>query len=345
MKLCALGLVLLIPDCALAFTFPLNPGDTVIGQIESDYSVGKETPVDVARRRGLGHAELKLINPSLDVWLPGNKQEITLPTEFVLPNAPHKGIVLNVPEMRLYYFILDKRSGTTNVMTFPVGIGREGWNTPYATTRVASKVKDPAWYPPESIRAEHAAQGDPLPKRVPPGPDNPMGTRAIKLGLPLYSIHGTNKPWGVGMRVSHGCIRLYNEHVEELFNAVPVGTPVTIVNQPYKVGVRGDRIYLEVHPSLQEDQEHFSDNMTSIVKALVGMTEEGGYQVDWDLARQIMQQARGVPVQIGKLKSDGEPTILTAEAAPTPMLAAPVQPVSSAGVNLKLDARLPRTAR
>ena len=340
-----------------ANTFPLKAGDSLVGDIVTVSGIGDERPVDVARRRGLGHAELKLINPSLDLWLPGNPEEIILPMEFVLPNAPHKGIVLNVPEMRLYYFREDKKTGTTDVMTYPIGIGREGNNTPYTTTRVASKVKDPTWYPPESIRAEHAAEGDPLPVRVGPGPDNPMGTYAMRLSLPMYAIHGTNKPWGVGMRVSHGCIRLYNEHIEELFNAVPVGTPVTIVNQPYKVGLRGARIYLEAHPSLDEDQDHFNDNMTSVVKALVAMTEEGGYQVDWELARQIIQQARGVPVAIGMLKSLKEPVTMTAAASPAakpvPITAAvmpaarpvPKSPANAAGMNLKLDAKLQGISR
>jgi L,D-transpeptidase ErfK/SrfK len=343
-KMLGIALGALAPGMAAANTFPLNAGDTLVGDIETVSGIGDERPVDVARRIGLGHAELQLINPSLDLWLPGNPEDIVLPMEFVLPNAPHKGIVLNVPEMRLYYFRVDKKTGATDVMTFPIGIGREGWNTPYTTTKVASKVKDPIWYPPESIRAEHAAQGDPLPKRVGPGPDNPMGPYAIRLSLPMYAIHGTNKPWGVGMRVSHGCIRLYNEHIEELFNAVPVGTPVTIVNQPYKVGLRGDQIYLEAHPSLDEDQGQFSDNMTSVVKALVAMTEEGGYAVDWELARRIIHQARGVPVAIGMLKSPTGPVPMTAAMLPATQ-SAPLAPANATGMNLKLDPRPPRISR
>ena len=178
-----IGLVLLAPGLATAITFPLKTGDSIVGELETTSGIGDERPVDVARRRGLGHAELKLVNPSLDLWLPGNSEEFILPMEFVLPNAPHKGIVLNVPEMRLYYYRTDKHTGATEVMTYPIGIGREGWNTPYTTTRVASKVKDPIWYPPETIRAEHAAAGDPLPKRVGPGPDNPMGPYAIRLKI------------------------------------------------------------------------------------------------------------------------------------------------------------------
>ncbi|MBI1733264.1 MAG: L,D-transpeptidase family protein [Gammaproteobacteria bacterium] len=333
-----------LPGAVLGNPFPLVTGDSVIGQIETGYSLGIDRPVDVARRRGLGHSEIKLVNPSLDVWLPGNSEEFVLPMEFVLPNAPHIGIVLNVPEMRLYYFRANKATGGMDVMTFPIGIGREGWDTPYSTTRVATKVKDPVWYPPESIRAEHAAEGDPLPKRVGPGPDNPMGAYALRLALPMYAIHGTNKPWGVGMRVSHGCIRLYNEHIEELFQAVQVGMPVNIVNQPYKVGLRGDRIFLEAHPSLEEDQESFEGNLTSVVRAVVAMTREGGYEADWDLARQIIQQSRGIPVQIGRLKP--EPHSILAAARPAAEPAPRVRTrESNAGMELKLDVRLPLGSR
>lgn len=351
MQVIALVLATAIPVPASANSLPLRPGDTVIGSLENVHINGDQRPVDVARQRGLGHAELTLINPSLDVWLPSNKDEFVLPLEFVLPNAPHKGIVLNIPEMRLYYFRTDKTTGASEVITYPVGIGRDGVGTPHALTRVASKAKDPIWIPPESIRAEHAAAGDPLPARVGPGPDNPMGTHALRLALPMYALHGTNKPWGVGMRVSHGCIRLYNEHIAQLFDMVPVGTPVNIVNQPYKVGVRAGRIYLEAHPSLDEDQEHFNDNMTSVVKALVAMTDEGGYKVDWELARQIIQQARGVPVEIGYLKA-AAPAAVTAAAEPVPAARIPrtkpaIAPVPArgGGMNLKLDARLPHDSR
>lgn len=346
LALCA-AMALAFAATAQANVYPLPAGDTLIGALETVHGQGDERPVEIARRRGLGHAELTLINPTLDVWLPGNKDEIVLPLEFVLPNAPHKGIVLNIPEMRLYYYRPNRDTGAMEVITYPVGIGREGVGTPHQLTRVASKARDPVWIPPDSIRAEHAAMGDILPARVGPGPDNPMGTHALRLALPMYAIHGTNKPWGVGMRVSHGCIRLYNEHIAELFEIVPVGTPVNIVNQPYKVGVRAGRIYLEAHPSLDEDQEHFNDNMTSVVKALVAMTEEGGYQVDWELARQIIQQARGIPVEIGRIKTPTTLATATGHAAPAPAAVLPARApaAADAAVNLKLDPRLSQDSR
>jgi L,D-transpeptidase ErfK/SrfK len=140
------------------------------------------------------------------------------------------------------------------VQIFPVAIGRQGWETPVTETSLVAKQRDPAWYPPESIRREHAAEGDPLPRVVPPGPDNPLGRHALRLGIPGYLIHGTNKAFGVGMRVSHGCIRMLPEDVEALFEHIPVGTRVRIINQPVKVGWQGGLLYLEVHPPLEEDQ-------------------------------------------------------------------------------------------
>ena len=286
-----------------AVSYPLaDSGDSVFGSVTTVRADGRDTLLDIARRYGLGYHDVKLSNPEVDTWLPGSGTEVLLPTEFVLPLGRREGIILNVPEMRLYYFPASKDSGQPQVMTFPVGIGREGWTTPYVSTRVIQKKERPSWYPPESIRAEHAANGDPLPRRVGPGPDNPLGEYAMRLGIPEYLIHGTNKPWGVGMRVSHGCVRLYPEDIKTLYGQVRLGTPVSIVNQPYKVGIRAGRLFLEAHPYLQEDAAQFKDNLTSVVKMVVANTEEGGYEVDWELVRQVVESARGIPVEIGHVR-------------------------------------------
>ena len=274
--------------------------DSVVGRLETALPEKGDTLLDVGRRNGMGYYDMKHVNPTIDTWLPALDAEIIIPKSFVLPDSPKEGIVLNIPEMRLYYYPRAKGGIAAEVLTFPIGIGREGWNTPYMTTRIASKQANPSWHPPESIRKEHAAEGDPLPKRVPPGPDNPLGAFAMRLGNPQYLLHGTNKPWGVGMRVSHGCIRMYPEDIEFMFRQVPVGTPVRIVNQPYKVGRRGDRIYIEAHPALDEDQDHYDDNLTSVVRRIVAMTEEQSYQVDWELARQVIRDGRGVPIEVGR---------------------------------------------
>ena len=285
--------------CPLTLKLGTAP-DTVVGQLETTLAEKGDTLLDVGRRNGMGFYDMKSVNPTVDTWLPPLDTEIILPKAFVLPDTPRQGIVLNIPEMRLFYYRPDRKTGAMEVLTFPIGIGREGWNTPYITTRIASKQANPSWYPPETIRKEHAAEGHPLPKRVPPGPDNPLGDFAMRLGVPQYLIHGTNKPWGVGMRVSHGCIRMYPEDISFLFHDVPIGTPVRIVNQPYKVGRRDDRIYLEAHPALDEDADRYDDNLTSVVRMIVSMTEEESYRVDWDLARQVIRDRRGVPIEIGR---------------------------------------------
>ncbi len=285
----------------IAATFTLrNSSDSVIGEISTTQVKLNDTLLDIARANGFGYYDIKLLNPEVDTWLPDEGQQVQLPTKFVLPNAPRQGIVLNIPEMRLYYFPELKQGEARQIITYPIGIGREGWNTPYVKTRVTGKKVHPNWYPPESIRAEHAEEGDPLPKVVKPGPDNPLGDYAFTLALPLYLIHGTNKPYGVGMRVSHGCIRLYPEDIEALFHNVKPGTPVNIINQPYKIGEQDGVIYLEAHPYLEEDTQHFSqNNLTDVVKYVVEMTQERQYKIDWDIVKQVVLENKGIPVAIG----------------------------------------------
>ncbi len=275
--------------------------DSVVGQIQTTRATNADTLLDIARLNGLGYHEIKRVNPTLDTWLPETDREIILPSRYVLPVGTRQGIVLNIPEMRLYYYPPQSGDSKASVITYPLGIGRQGWHTPYTGTRVIQKTKNPAWHPPESIRKEHEAEGDPLPMRVPPGPDNPLGDYALRLDLPGYLIHGTNKPFGIGMRVSHGCIRLYPEDIEELFPQVKLKTPVNIVNQPYKVGLLDDKIYLEAHPYLEEDEEQFEDNLTSVVKMIVKLTGERKYQIEWDLAKQVIHEMVGIPVLIGRL--------------------------------------------
>lgn len=281
-----------------------NEADSVVGEIQHTWAESSDTLLDIARHNGLGYHEIKKVNPGLDTWLPETDREIILPSRYVLPVSKRKGLVLNIPEMRLYYFPPEKSEGKSQVITYPLGIGRQGWQTPYIDTRIIQKKKHPYWHPPESIREEHEANGDPLPRRVPPGPDNPLGDYAMRLGMPDYLIHGTNKPFGIGMRVSHGCIRLYPEDIEELFPRVKLKTPVQILNQPYKVGVLNDKIYLEAHQFLDEDAEQFRDNLTSVVKMIVKITSEEEYQIEWDLAKQVINEMKGIPIVIGRLKPE-----------------------------------------
>jgi L,D-transpeptidase ErfK/SrfK len=292
-----------------------NSGNTVIGEISTIKADERDTLLDIARRHGFGYQDMKLVNPDVDTWLPGEGQKITLPAQFVLPVAPMKGIVLNIPEMRLYYYLPKQTGKPQEVITYPLGVGRSGWNTPYIKTKIIEKKINPNWYPPESIRKEHEEAGDPLPKIVKAGPDNPLGDFAMRLGQPEYLIHGTNKPYGIGMRVSHGCIRLYPEDIKALFSEVSLKTPVNIINQPYKIGVKDNIIYLEAHPFLDEDVEKYENNLTSVVALIVEISNEQNYELDWSTAYEAINNPSGLPVAIGMYLPETMPTIVAEESS------------------------------
>lgn len=280
--------------------YPLPPPDVdVVGEIRIDYARYEDTLLEIARRNGLGYEEIRNANPGVDPWLPGAGTPIVLPTRHILPDAPRDGLVLNVPEMRLYYYPRPGRGEKPVVMTFPVSVGRMDWRTPLGTTRVTAKQKNPAWYPPESIRREHAARGDYLPGMVPPGPDNPLGHRVLRLGLPAYLIHGTNNPNGIGMRVTHGCVRMYPEDVERLYDIVPVGTPVHIVNQPVKAGWFAGTLFLEAHPGLEEDglgRDEMLQKAYQAVRRKLGHRTH--LQVDSAIVDVVVDQQSGLVVDL-----------------------------------------------
>lgn len=303
-RLLLITLLLSVTFVCRAEFYEMSIHDSVIGEMAKTYSRQDQTLPDIARIHDIGFMDIKKANQKVDTWMPGEKTEVLLPKQFVLPVAPPVGIIVNIPEMRLYYFPAGQKGETRQVYSYPIGIGREGWATPYITTKIIQKKKDPAWHPPESIRAEHAREGHPLPKVVPPGPENPLGQFAMRLGLPSYLIHGTNKPYGVGLRVSSGCIRMYPEDIKALFEMVPVGTPVRIVNQPYKVGVLNGKLLLEASPYLEEDTDQFEGNMTSVVKMLVEVSKQHKYEVDWDLIRKVITERDSIPVEIGRVTDE-----------------------------------------
>jgi L,D-transpeptidase ErfK/SrfK len=243
-------------------------------------------------------------NPGVDPWLPGAGRRIVLPTQFVLPDAPHEGMVVNLAALRLYYFPKPaKKDAPRQVITYPIGIGMVGWATPTGTTKIVSKRKDPVWTPPASVRKEHAAEGDILPARVPPGPDNPLGAFAMNLGWTSYLMHGTNKPAGVGMRASHGCIRLYPEDIATIFETIPVGTKVTVVNQPLVYRAQGGTFYVQSYPPHEEhpeaEQAAAGERFNKKLQGkMFQRAKQDGVIVDWALAEKVVNDARGVAVPV-----------------------------------------------
>ena len=276
-----------------------GPSSDMIGELRQVVAAYEDTLLDLARANGLGYVEMVAANPGVDPWVPGESTPVTLPTAHILPDAERQGLVVNLAEHRLYYF----GPPGTEPATFPLGVGKEGWSTPLGTTEIVRKKERPSWYPPESIRAEKPG----LPAVVPPGPNNPLGSHALYFGWPNYLIHGTNRPWGIGRRVSHGCIRLYPEDIGRLFDLVPIGAPVQVIEQSLKVGWFDGELYVEAHPDAVQATELErtgriesvgADSLADILYRI--MTEAGDAQerLDWRLIRRTLEERSGVPIQI-----------------------------------------------
>ena len=325
--------ILLVVSSALFATelraeiYELPPaGYDVVGAVATVTAREEDTLIDIARRNGLGYHDIVRANPDVNVWVPGEGTEVILPTRFVLPPGPRRGIVLNLAEYRLYYYPEPVEGEPAYVMTYPISIGRMDWETPLGSTSVISKVTDPSWYPPQSVRDEHEADGRPLPRVVPPGPDNPLGKYAMRLGLPGYLIHSTNRPAGVGMRVTHGCIRMFPEDIEYLFPNVDVNTPVRIINMPVKIGWFGDELVVEVHPVLEAvvsegDEELIAadidvdtgdvtadkhevaapakDPLTYVTEQFIAVTGSRAGKLDWDEVEILIDRSDGIPAAAG----------------------------------------------
>lgn len=293
LKLLIGGLFCLASQAPAALTFPLPQDGDVVGQVQTTKVRRGESLGEIGRRYDVGVYEMIEANPSVDPWVPAARTVVIIPTQFILPRAPRTGIVLNLAEMRLYYYHPDRPLVTTH----PVGIGKKGWSTPVGFTTIVSKKKDPSWVPPESVRREHRAKGDILPAVVPPGPDNPMGRYALYLGMESFRIHGTHRPGGIGVRGSHGCIRLYPEDIESLYYTVPVGTTVAIIHEPYKVGWHKNRLYLEAHGPLTEARHAGSDSTASLARAIEAVIQ-GSHVINWTSAQMAAKAQNGYPVRI-----------------------------------------------
>ncbi len=261
--------------------------NTVIGEFLDYVIKEKDTLLDIARNFDLGYLDIILFHPDIDPWLPPTGKKIAIPTAWVLPDVDKKGIVINIPELRLYLFFND----INMVQTYPIGLGVLDAPTPFGSFTIAEKTKNPTWGIPESLQEKYGR------KTIPPGPDNPLGEYRLRLSKHDYGIHGTNAPWGIGRLVSHGCIRLYPEDIEEIFSLVELGTPVNIIYEPIKIGLKDDRIFVEVHPDLYNN---ISDLLLYTAKKLFAyrIWEE----VDLDLLVQALDEQRGVPIDITRKK-------------------------------------------
>ena len=275
-------------------TFSLN-GD-LAGDLQVFTTAYEDTFAGIGNELALGYLELVKANPGIDPWLPGEGTQITLPRMYVLPDSNREGIVINLAEYRLYYFT------DSGVQVYPVGVGTEDNPSPLTNAQVTMPLESPAWYPPASIRAEYEATGDYLPRMIPPGPDNPLGSHALMLSEKGYLIHGTNKQFGVGMAVSHGCFRMYNEDISRFAYQVSKGTPVQVIREPVKVGASGGEIWLEVHRPREdytaEDREELWRETMAKVEAF--QKQHPNTQVKRMAIEVAVDQADGIPRMIGE---------------------------------------------
>jgi L,D-transpeptidase ErfK/SrfK len=270
----------------------------MIGDLQTITTKYEDTLVHLARRYNVGFVEIRAANPGVDPWLPGSGTRVTIPNQHIIPNAPRDGIVINLPEMRLYYFT----SPDEPPATYPIGIGRSGLLTPVGTTTVTRRTVDPLWTPTERMRQE-----DPeLPAVVKPGPENPMGTHALYLGWPTYAIHGTDKPYSIGRRQSAGCIRMYPEDILTLYDNVAVGTRVTVVDQPVKTAWVDDDYYIQVHPT-QDQSDLLSTNSVDRpefplrdkdIQTIIKGAGDHVDKLDWAKVRTAVRERRGVPMMV-----------------------------------------------
>ncbi|WNK19430.1 L,D-transpeptidase family protein [Halomonas piscis] len=298
----ALGAALIfLPVAALAEALPaghyeLPETGNMVGEIYHITVQEGDTLLDIAAEQQVGYEEIRHANPDTSLWAPEPGTEVTIPARYILPPVRREGLVINLAELRLYYFPATAEGETPTVETYPIGIGRDGYDTPLGVTKTTMKLENPAWYPPDSIRQEAAEKGDALPSVVPAGPDNPLGERAILLDLPGYLIHGTNRPDGVGMRVSHGCIRMRPDTIKKLFSRVGVDEQVNIIDMPVKIGRDGERFYLQAYP-LDEQKA----GMDAVIRALDETPGAREQVLDYTRLKAVLAASDWQPVSLAPL--------------------------------------------
>ena len=288
---------------------------TVIGELETYVIEDGDTLLDVGRHFDVGYNEIVAANPEVEAFLPPAGEVIVIPGEHILPDAGFAGVIVNIPEMRLYHYhgaaSHDAATGSAVVTTYPVGLGRDDWRTPEGRFKIRGKTENPTWVIPESIRQEHIRErNDPRTSIAGGDPENPLGVHRLELTLPLYALHGSNMPWGVGMQVSHGCIRLYNEDIAELFREVRVGTPGEFLYQPVKIGIRNGQILAEVHPDIYGLRPTPEADADAIL-AKYGWTD----RIDRVKLRRAIAEQTGMPTVIS---ADGPIDVQESERGPVP---------------------------
>jgi L,D-transpeptidase ErfK/SrfK len=314
----AVGSLLAARSQAAVFTLPPN-GGSLIGQDQQIQTQAADTLLDLARKYSVGYWEIQEANPKVDMWLPGQGTGLTIPGRFIVPPVEHKGIIINLPQHRLFYFPKAHRHDQPIVITYPASPGEGDFPTPVGATRIIRKVPHPVWIPTAHILKAHQLAGDPIPKIWPAGPDNPMGEWALETTLShgeIY-IHGTNNPMAIGMSVTHGCVRLYPEDIAALYPVVRVGTPVTVVNEPVLASLQDGELYLEVHPPTNSNHIAVApdfDKISQIIDTAIGQSVVA---IDWDKVRQVAAQANGLPQLIG-IQADYTPPPGTPAGAQTP---------------------------
>ncbi len=297
-----------------------HPDDDVVGSVQITIARQQDTLLDIARRFNVGFNEIANANPGVDIWIPKAGTRVVVPTQFVLPAAPREGIVIDVAALRLFYYPRRKPGDPVTVYTYPIGIGKAGWNTPEGVTHVTLRVHNPTWRPSLALRRDHYKDtGVKYAAVVGPGPDNPLGKYEFRLGWPSYLIHGTNQPYGIGLRSSHGCVRLYPEDIEKLFQMVPVGTPVRVVNQPFLFGWRDRQLYLQTYPVLQDDRRDWRGEQKQLLTRLLSVRlrrdlKNEGDEIDWQAVAAIAAAPRGIPVPVTGPQADAGVTTVLATA-------------------------------
>lgn len=291
------GCSMLLSSTAFAAEFPLPAaGSNMVGQLQVVIARHQDTLLDIARHYDVGYNEIRAANPGVDPWLPGAGTHVLVPTQYILPPKPWTGIIIDIPERRLFYFPV----GQNVVYTYPVGIFRPKWPNPLGSTRIIAKVRNPTWTVPKNIQEEHAKAGEPIPAFFPAGPDNPMGELALETGWSQIFIHGTNKPWGVGMRVSHGCFHVYPENEVQLFKMVKVGTPVRTIDQPYIVGTSGNgQLYLQSFAPIEAYNKDSNPQQRAVdAISLFEKQVQQSWTINWQQVIDLVEKPNTIPTAI-----------------------------------------------